>query len=51
MKILKLLKKEPSFILELAYIYFAENKENENIKNCRRQFLETFKKKEKDRSD
>ena len=28
----KIIKKEPSFILELAYIYFAENKENENIK-------------------
>ena len=44
----KIIKKEPSFILELAYIYFAENKENENIKKIvGGQFLETFKKKEK----
>ena len=34
--------------MELAYIYFAENKENENIKKIvGGQFLETFKKKEK----
>ena len=40
--------KEPSFILELAYIYFDENKENENIKKIvSEQFLETFKEKGK----
>ena len=44
----KIIKKEPSFILELAYIYFAENKENENIKKIvSEQFLETFKEKGK----
>ena len=44
----KIITKEPSFILELAYIYFNENKENENIKKTiNEQFLETFKEKEK----
>ena len=44
----KITAKEPSFILELGYIYFSENEKNENIKQIiSEQFLETFKKKNK----
>ena len=44
----KIIGKEPSFILELAYIYFCENEKNENIKQIiSEQFLETFKEKNK----
>ena len=44
----KITDKEPSFILELAYIYFCENEKNENIKQIiSEQFLETFKEKNK----
>ena len=44
----KITSKEPSFILELGYIYFSENKKNENIKQIiSEQFLETFKEKDK----
>ena len=44
----KITGKEPSFILELAYIYFCENEKNENIKQIiSEQFLETFKEKNK----
>lgn len=44
----KIIEKEPSFILELAYIYFDANKKNKNIKKIiSEQFLETFKGKEK----
>ena len=44
----KIINKEPSFILELAYIYFNEDKQNEDIKTTvSKQFLETFKEKDK----
>jgi len=44
----KITTKEPSFILELAYIYFNENEKNEIIKQIiSEQFLETFKEKER----
>ena len=44
----KIIGKEPSFILELAYIHFCENEKNENIKQIiSKQFLETFKEKNK----
>ena len=44
----KIIGKEPSFILELAYIHFCENEKNENIKQIiSEQFLETFKEKNK----
>jgi len=44
----KITSKEPSFILELGYIYFSENEKNENIKQIiSEQFLETFKEKDK----
>ena len=44
----KITAKEPSFILELGYIYFSENEKNENIKQIiSEQFLETFKEKNK----
>ena len=44
----KITAKEPSFILELGYIYFSKNEKNENIKQIiSEQFLETFKEKNK----
>ena len=44
----KITTKEPSFILELGYIYFSKNKKNENVKQIiSKQFLETFKEKAK----
>ena len=47
----KITTKEPSFILELGYIYFSENEKNEKNENIKqiisKQFLETFKEKDK----
>ena len=44
----KITAKEPSFILELGYIYFSKNEKNENVKQIiSEQFLETFKEKDK----
>ena len=44
----KIATKEPSFILELGYIYFSENEKNEDIKQIiSEQFLEIFKEKDK----
>ena len=44
----KITAKEPSFILELGYIYFIKNEKNENVKQIiSKQFLETFKEKAK----
>ena len=44
----KITAKEPSFILELGYIYFSENEKNEDTKQIiSEQFLETFKEKGK----
>ena len=44
----KITAKEPSFILELGYIYFSKNEKNENVKQIiSKQFLETFREKDK----
>ena len=44
----KIIKKEPSFILELAYIYCTENCESTDIeKIVKKEFLETYKEKDK----
>ena len=44
----KITAKEPSFILELGYIYFSKNEKNENVKQIiSKQFLKTFKEKDK----
>ena len=47
----KITTKEPSFILELGYIYFSENEKNEKNEIIKQiiseQFLETFKEKER----
>lgn len=44
----KITAKEPSFILELGYIYFSKNEKNENVKQIiSKQFLEIFKEKAK----